>query len=300
MYSINNIALSNFGITPGQITASNLAVSGMLDMPARIGKVYHDWTGEAGVEPYVLASEIRHGSRTITFNGFMVGEDKSSVYAMLANFYKELDSYKELVPLVTPWSSHQVYIKEPSEVKYLDHGWIALQLEFEEPIVPNVGIINIGAEALKPNIDGVAFKDLGMFLTAFNNHLNRPKIKEQQFTFYQTQGYQITPAEALEFELEIIAHAPTFEVLKQNIASLQAALSASGMRTIKIDESIREVFNVKGFEVSNLKVANGISLCKIKLPLMMSQVGEPLEILDLTDITDSEFVNNLLELIKIN
>lgn len=97
MYSINNILFSNFGIIPGRVDGSNIAVSGMLDMPERIGKSFHDWTGDAGIEPYVLQPEIRHGGRSINFAGYVVGADKASAYAALNLFYKELNSYDDLV-----------------------------------------------------------------------------------------------------------------------------------------------------------------------------------------------------------
>jgi len=300
MYSINNIAFSAFGITPGRITGSNISLSGMLDMPARIGKVYHDWTDEPGVEPYVSAADIRHGGRTIEFAGFMQGEDKANVYGMLETFYKELSGYTQLVPLETPWSTHQVYIKQEITAEYLQEGWLKLNCKFEEPVVPNPAQLPVGAQTTKPNIDGVALERLGIFLNSIKDHLNRPRTKNEQFTAYSTQGYQVTPPEALEFELELIAYAGSYELLSQNIKSLQKLISAPGMRKLQVDQQTREVFNIKGFQVSDLKISNEMALCRITLPLMASKMGAPVKLLVLADNEYNKIVGNLNKLIKLN
>lgn len=283
MYKLNTIKFENFGLSPGRINASNIALSGMLDMPPRLGKTFHDWTGEAGIEPYVLPSEIRHGGRTLNFSGYFTGANKASVYGMMETFFRELASYKDLVALETPWGTHQVYIKENVAGNYLQHGWVKIELKFEEPVVTNEAVLPTGTETEKPNIDGVAFDDLGMFLTGFKNHLNRPKTKAQHFTAYETQGYQITPPEALEFELELTATAGSFTLLKQNIQRLQKLFSSPGMRELKVDDRLREVFNTKGFSVSQIKVADAAAICKIRLPLMTTHTSTPLQITALGD-----------------
>lgn len=292
MYSLNNIPFSNYGITPGRAEASNIAVSGFMDMPERIGKTFHDWTGEPGVEPYVLASEIRHGGRSISFTGLMEGNPES--------FYREIDSYKNLVPLVTPWSNHQVFIQDKIEIEKLQAGWNKISIKFEEPIVPNSGIAppSEAGGLDKPHIDGVALETLGMFLSGFKDHLNRAKTKQQEFTAYENPGYQITPPEALEFELDLVAYATSFEALKGNIQSLHKLLSMPGMRKIKVDSSLREVFNVGGFKVSNIKVTTGFAVCRITLPLMQSKPA-PLQTGYLLDNNYNNIVSNLEELIQI-
>ena len=301
MYSLNNIAFSNFGIIPGRVEASNIAVSGMLDMPERIGKIYHSWTGDSGIEPYVLASEIRYGGRAITFEGFLQAADKAAAYAALNLFYKELDSYQDLVSLVTPWSTHQVYIKEKTEVNFLQQGWVRIGIQFEEPSPPTPeGGAPAGSEINKPHIDGISFESLGMFLTAFKEHLKRPKTKEQKFTSYQTAGYQITPPEALEFEIELIAYAASYELLKANIQALHKLLASPGVRNINVDGSLREVFNTQGFKVGNMKIASNYAICKLTLPLMTSRAGAPLQLSPLLFNQYDQMVSNLNLLIQVN
>lgn len=299
MYSLNNIPLINFGITPGRVDASNIAVSGMLDMPARIGKIFHDWTGSPGVEPYVLASEIKHGGRTITFSGFLQGENRENAAAMLQTFYRELDSFTALVPFTTPWGSHMVHIREKAEAIHLQPGFIKIELQFDEPVVPNASAMPVGDETMRAHFDGVALASLGMFLSGVKNHLNRPKAKDQQFTAYQNQGFQITPVEVSEFELELVAAADNYETLAGNIKSLQKLLSAPGLRTINVDKTHRQVFNTKGFKVASLKVSDSYAVCKIQLPFYMGTAGPPVELAELMDYNDNHIVDNLNTIIEV-
>ena len=300
MYSINNIAFSAFGISSGRINNSNISFAGMLDMPPRIGKVFHNWTDEAGVEPYVAAGDIRHGGRTLEFSGYMTGGDKANVYGMPETFYRELSGYSDLVPLVTPWSSHQVYIRQDISTEYIGEGWLKIRCRFEEPVVPNAAALPAGTETVKPHIDGVALSSLGIFLKQVNGHLNRPKIKDENFTAYSYQGYQVTPTEALEFELELFAMADSYQALEQNLLGLQKLLAAPGMRRIKVDKVEREVFNIKGFAVNELKVSPQFVIGTIKLPLMTSKPGKPIQLMNMTDGNYNKIVSNLNKLIKLN
>lgn len=300
MYKLNNIPLINFGIHPGRINGSNIALSGMLDMPARIGKTFHDWSGEAGVEPYVLPAEIMHGGRTIHFAGLLKGVDRTGAATMARNFYREISAFNGLVELVTPWSTHQVHIKERIEGKYLQGGWNQIAIDFEEPVVPNDGVLPVGAVTDRPHIDGVALDSFGMFLSRSEGVLNRPQTKDPNFTAYEKQGYQITPPAALEFDLQLIAYADSFALLKDNIKKLQRLLSAAGLRQINFDGNLWEVFNVKGFQVKDLKVAANYAVCRIDLPLLCRTTGEPLNVVPLYVNEYDNLLSNLNDLIKVN
>lgn len=300
MYRLNNIPLSNYGISPGRVNGSNIAVAGMLDMPARIGKTHHDWTGQQGVQPYVLASEIRYGGRILIFNGLLKSTDKADALNKVRTFYSALGSWKDLVLFETPYGSYQVYIKNSIEPRYVGDGWSTIQFELQEPVIPNNGVLPSGEIADRPHIDGVALDTLGMFLTASEGHLKRPQIKRQEFTAYETEGFQVTPPEALEFELGIIAYARSYSQLQENIKNLQRLLSAPGMRKVNFDGNLWEVFNIKGFSVSDIKLAQDYAVCRVKLPLMTGLSIEPLEEVQLVANDFNNLVSNLNELIQVN
>lgn len=299
MYKLNNILLSNFGILPGRAEASNIAIAGLLDMPARIGKTHHNWTGAPGVEPYVLAEEIRHGGRSIQYSGLLNSGSKSAALGVLDSFYNELATFDALVSLETPWGNAMVYAPEKQSAIHLHAGWIGLSFEFEQPIVAVPANLPAGNETQNPHIDGVALSSFGMFLSGFKDRLNRPKTKEQKFTAYENAGYQITPAGALDFEINLVAYAETYQELKTNIEALHALMAAPGMRSINIDGIVRQVFNVKGFKVSNLKVAENFAVCRITLPLIEPVHSRNVQYAYLADNSNNNIVTELEQLIKV-
>ncbi|WP_167597694.1 hypothetical protein [Leeuwenhoekiella sp. ZYFB001] len=299
MYTINNIAFETYGITSGRIDGSNIALSGQLDMPARLGKTFHDWTGEEGVEPYVLASEIRHGGRDLVFSGYVVATTKELAYTRLAEFYDAVKAYDDLVTLATPYGSFEVYINDQIEAEHLQLGWLSIRITFREPVINFGANLLSGTESAAYHIDGVSLKVLGAFVTRLNDNLSLPKPKAQNVTFYQTESYQITPASAHEFEAVLVFYADSYAQLAQHMQQLHKLLAAPGMRLINIDGIPRECFNIKGVEVRNIKVASDFAMCEVTVPLMSKQTGKPLETGYLLDNEYNNIVTNLYELIKI-
>jgi hypothetical protein len=98
MYSLNGLPLDTWGIIPGRAPGSNIAVSGMLDMPARIGETFHEWGEEDGVEPLVDAIDIRLGGRDIVFYGLIYASDREEATNMAYAFQTYLSSLTDLVP----------------------------------------------------------------------------------------------------------------------------------------------------------------------------------------------------------
>src|SRR5690606_5647566 len=70
-YILNGKHLSEYGIIPAQAPDSNIALTGAWDMPARIGKTYHEWPDEHNIEPYLLPEEIFFGGRDLKFYGLL-------------------------------------------------------------------------------------------------------------------------------------------------------------------------------------------------------------------------------------
>lgn len=298
MYRINNIPLSNFGIIPGKLDDSNIAVAGILDMPARIGKTFHDWTGEAGVEPYVLPSEIRFGARTIGFTGFIVDDHAT---ALLQSFYREIDTWTALVPFQTPWSEHMVYIKKRIEAENPKHNFIRIRMEFEEPVctVPNYPVTGIDTGI--PNIDGVSFQSLNLILTGFNDRFNRPEIKDQQFTAYETEGYQITPSQSLRFEMELAMYGNGYEELQSKIEQLHAIMAAPGIRSVSTGRDSFQAFCPEGFNVTRILIAPNYGLAKIRLKLMTTSASgaSALILKELLDNQEAQFITNNDQIIEL-
>lgn len=67
-YTIDGISLNDYGLT---ITKSE----GLLDVPPRAGKTFHNWDGPEGIEPYISASDLNWSGRSLKLHAFYHGSD---------------------------------------------------------------------------------------------------------------------------------------------------------------------------------------------------------------------------------
>lgn len=299
MYSINNIALSAFGVIPGRADGSNIALSGMLDMPKRMGKTFHNWDDEPGVEPYVSAAEIAFEGRNLIFHGYLYGNNKRDALNRVASLYSHLTAFSDVVPLSTPWGNYRVYVKDEIVSEYLGQGWVQLRITFREPVVTTSNMIPSGTSEDIYNIDGVALSSLGAFVTKVSGNFYSPQRKQSQFTSYGKEGYQITKLESMLIDTETIFYADNYQILSENVQKLHTLLASPGTRKLNVDGKIRECFNIQGFTVENIKVANNMALCKLNFQMMTARDGDPINTGYLLDNKHNNIVSNLNKLITI-
>jgi len=251
-YILNGIYLASFGFTPGRQANSNLALSGFLDMPARLGKTFHDWGDEHGVEPYVTASQIRFGGRDLQLIGWITGTDKQDCYLKSESLVSFVKSFTGLVPLVTQWGTYQVKINSVP-IEYLADKGLAVTINMREPVVDITGSLP-ASDNDDYGIDNISFSALGGFLTEFKGQRRgMPEVKSEQFTAWQKEGYQITKTQAAKIEFGILVQADTYAAFKTKITSLYALFSKSGTRLMNVKEdAIREFFVTEGFRLTTV------------------------------------------------
>jgi hypothetical protein len=133
-YSLNNISLESvYGFIPGRAEGSNVAISGVWDFPARVGKSYHDWGEDYGVEAYVETDEIRYEGRDIRLHGYVKGSSKSDALTKLYALQEFMDVFSDLVPLTCDWGEWQVRVNGELEAVYLGYNVFSLVVPFREP-----------------------------------------------------------------------------------------------------------------------------------------------------------------------
>lgn len=134
-YTLNNIDLeTTFGFIPGKAPGSNLALEGAWDMPKRMGKLFHDWGDEDGVEPYVDEEDIRFEGRDISLYGFI------DTRTNLNGLKKFLKGFNSLVKLSCMWGSWDVYLKGGLEAtNHKDQGFEVI-FRFREPVIDLLNI----------------------------------------------------------------------------------------------------------------------------------------------------------------
>lgn len=135
VYKINDIDMGTYGIIPGQAPGSNIAISGQLDMPARIGKTHESWDDHDGSEPYVREGDINLGGRDIVFYGLVSAASKLAALAALKSFFDLISAADGLLELECGFGSWQVYVKDEIEVEYIGNGWCTIVMPFRQPVI---------------------------------------------------------------------------------------------------------------------------------------------------------------------
>jgi hypothetical protein len=115
-------------------------------------------------------------------------------------------------------------------------------------------------------IDTIPFENYGMYISTHSGQVHLPVPKQQLFTVYGKEGYQITKREANILNLRgfIIANDITDFITKTS--DLRALFSASGLRTIVLNNATLNCFAKEGFQIKNVQVSGKV-YAKIQIKL---------------------------------
>ena len=244
--------LSQFGFFASQHPNSNIGLTGMCDMPNRLGKTYHSWADSRGVEPYVLSEEIIFGGRDIQLIGIIQGETKNITEANNSSLINLVNEFTDLSEFTTEFGTYQVYVKS-IEATYLSDYAFEILINLREPVVDMPNDLPT-PDAAQIGIDRISFAQLGGgLLRVAGDVRNRPALKPQDFTVWGKEGYQITKTEAPILNIEMYIEGNSYADFKGKINRLQALLASAGTRLIKAPNlSLREFFVTEGFKVTNM------------------------------------------------
>jgi hypothetical protein len=275
-YKLNTIPLANYGITPGRAPLSNLALEGMLDMPARLGKTFHDWLDEEGVEPYVEADEIFFGSRKLIFYGYITAASQQEAVLKLNDLYDDFGRLTDLITLETPWGSFQVYLREEITAEYMGNGAASIRMVFEQVAValPNLQL-PVERTVRQYHIDFIPFSAFGATITETDGQYDRPELKQATVTAYNETGYQLTKIAQSKVDLNLVFYASDWATLRDNVQKLHQLLGSPGTRTVNIDDTEREGFAISGFKVTQTKILPGLCVCRLRVSLLLAFDGKP-------------------------
>lgn len=278
MYKLNNIPLSNFGIVPSHIKGSNIALTGWLDMPKRIGKTYHIWKDRQGVEPYVEKDDIYFGGRDLLFRGYIEFDNEVQLNNLLNNFYSYLKGFKNLIEFSTPYGYFNVTLQKEIKTEVLQHKFCYVDITFREPEVSkpfnyfqqgyfstgyfdapiNPMIIeNLYKDYESYGIDGIPFHLFNAILIQPEKTFNRAKIQQQAKLKSDTkEDYEITAAGAEKIKLDLLFIGNSIEELSKNTRAFQMLLSREKQRALQIDNRLTQAFCVDGYKVKNINISN--------------------------------------------
>lgn len=268
-YTLNGTNLSTYGIVAGHSGSSNIALSGCYDLPSRTGKCFYSWGDSDSIEPYVATSELFFEGRDITFTGAIIGTN-SVINDYLKSLYTAIGAFSGLVTLATPYGSFSVYIK--SVIPEMMHGGAKIVITFREPVVALTGTLPaVGDSAY--TIDSIPFLSFGLYLSKAEALHDLPELKEQQFTIYGSEGYQITKRQNKTLDFNGFIIGTSLADFQSKVSALYKLFSSAGTRNIKIADEINvDCFATEGFRVENVHF-NGQVIANFKASLLVVNVN---------------------------
>jgi len=249
-YILHNTDLATFSFVAGRQPESNIGLKGHLDMPALSGKTFHSWRDSSSIEPYVSAGEISFGGRDLSLTGFIKGANRKDCLQKAEILEAFIDGLTDLVLLECKWGNFSVYVKMIVGA-YKSDGVLRTTIVMREPIVDMNGVVPDPTDSVF-GIDGISFNSLGgIVMTMIYDRYSRPQIKEQYFTAFENEGFQVSRAEAKRLNMSVFIKADGYVRFKEKILTLMALFASEGIRKIHIpNDRERSVFLTDGFTVS--------------------------------------------------
>lgn len=271
-YTLNSIDLYNtYGIRAGHAPDSNIAIQGCFDLPARTGKCFHSWGDEDGIEPYVASGEMFYAGRDIVFTGSILGAN-SVINSNLTTFYTAINA-SGISVFETPYVSASGYVKSVTP-EYM-HGGAKITMTFREPIVSLTGTLPASGGTSSYTIDNIPFSSFGLYLSKAEALHDLPELKEQYFTRYGAEGYQVVKRKhnILDFNGFIIG--TSLSDFQSKVSALRKLFSSSGTRTINLNNELTVVcFATEGFKVDRVYLFNNRAVANFRMSLLCESVTE--------------------------
>jgi hypothetical protein len=237
-------------------------------MPERIGDCYHSWGDTDGIEPFVDLSEIFFAGRDIIFTGSIHGT-ASGINGYLNSFYTAINAATGLSIFETPYNSASGYVK--SVIPEYFNGAAKVVMTFREPVVNLSG--SLPASGISAyTIDLIPFLSFGLYLSKAEALHDLPELKEQNFTKYGQEGYQITKRKNNTLECNGFITGSSLSDFQSKIQALYKIFSSAGTRTIVLNGVIVVCFATSGFTIDNIILYNQGMIANFKMSLIVVSV----------------------------
>jgi hypothetical protein len=264
-YTLNSIDLSTYGITPGHVPGSNIAMQGIFDLPKRIGQCFYEWA-ESNMEPWVTADEIFFGGRDIAFHGSIIGTNEE-INDYLQALYDAVEAFTDLVVLSTPYGDFNVQVRTIVPEYFI--GACRVIINFREPVVTITGGTLPITDEDNYTIDSIPFASFGLYYTKGSGVRSLSDLKEQLFTKYGSEGYQMSKRKSRTFDIKGFVMGTSLSDFQNKIKALYLAFSSEGMRAIIINGNIEiTCFAVNGFTVENIILYSGGMIADFNINLI--------------------------------
>ena len=290
-FKLNDIDIySTYGILAGKSSGGNISLEGCFSLPARIGDCLYDWGDENGVEGYTDSDDIMFGGRELVFNGIILGNN-FDLYYKLKKFYNAIYAFTDLVVFSTPYGDFTVQVISVEETH--NYGGCWLKIRMREPVVDLTGGVLPETGRCHYTIDDIPTPNFGLRVGKSDKVFDLPEIKEQYFTKYGQEGYQIVYHRNKTLTLDGLIVATTFSDFTDKIKALYLAFSSEGERVVKKNNEISiSCFAKDGFSVTDVNVFTNLVAAKFSIELVVTGIIEGAELLYEDEdyaITENEF-----------
>jgi hypothetical protein len=266
MYKLNDILLSDYSIVAGQAPNSNIPVSGIFDLPQRIGKTYQEWAEEDGVEPYVLADEIFLGGRDITFYGLIMGS-QTEIQSKLNIFKSAISAFTDLVVFTTDYGNYNVIINEITLDLLSGLGSFVIKMREPQPADKVVALPFTGVNIY--TIDSIPLSSFGLTVTKVIGRCSMSDMKQQNFTIWDQEGYQVTGRKAETITINGIIQATDLTTFQYYTNALYKIFMAPNLRKLMLDDYMTiEGFAIDGFNVSAVQRLSTLMIGQFSIQLI--------------------------------
>ena len=275
-FLLNGINLSTYGIIPGH-GDGNIALSNCFDLPSRTGKTFHSWADSDSIEPYVSASDLFFAGRDIILHGSILGTN-SVINDSLKSLYTAIGAFTGLVTFATTYGSFSVYVKTVTP-EYM-HGGAKVTIIFREPVVTLTGTLPaVGSSNY--TIDSIPFLSFGLYLSKTEALHDLPEMKEQNFTSYGAEGYQIAKRKNKTLDFNGFVIGTSLADFQSKVSALYKLFSSAGTRSIILNNEIEiDCFATEGFKIDNVILYSSGMISNFKISLMCFSVNSINELSD--------------------
>ncbi len=269
-YLLNSIDFDTYSIVAGHSDNSNIAIDGCFNLPERTGKCFHEWGDSDSIEPYAASGDIFFAGRDITFYGSVLGT-LPVITNNLKTFYNAINAATGLSVFETPYNSASGYVN--SVVPEVLNGGAKIEITFREPVVNLTG--TLPASGINSyTIDKIPFSSFGLYLSKAEALHDLPELKEQFFTQYGAEGYQIVKRKNRTLDFHGFIIGSSLSDFQSKVSALYKLFSSSGTRNIKINDEINiDCFAVKGFEIEDVMLLDTTMIGVFKAELIVVNVN---------------------------
>jgi len=226
IYKLNNISISSFDATPSPENG-HLALSGILDLPKRIGATEYNWG--TSIEPFVDAEDIELDGRTLTLN--------------VAIRKIDLDAFKSACvacrELSFDYDTFQVIQKDEIKVDIVgDYCRVSVPFWQNKVVLPEITIIP--SETGGYRIDNFNLtKDFGIHVSQSGNILNTAsRIDVQTTEFYERTNFR--GLRKIDLSCSIVGN--SFADVYDKINQFNSLLISPGIHTLKLRNNEYNVY----------------------------------------------------------